>query len=186
MGCLSTCLGYELDANLDFDENGDGIRNDTYNTGAGWSPIGSDGDTYRADFDGGAYTISNLYININDATAGKRLIGLFAKLGADADVKNVGLPDADVTIVAANGHPIRAGALAGESLGSVAGSWSAGSVTAEGSAGGLFNQTGGLVGFMETTGEQGSVQPLQGDGHRQRDQGSPTRADLSDRARVVP
>ena len=31
MGCLSTCLGYELAANLDFDENGDGERNDNYN-----------------------------------------------------------------------------------------------------------------------------------------------------------
>ena len=35
------CIGYELTANLDFDENDDGTRNDTYNTGSGWEPIGS-------------------------------------------------------------------------------------------------------------------------------------------------
>ena len=47
-GCPDTgCNGYELTADLDFDENGDGNRNDTWNTGAGWEPIGifsDDGD----------------------------------------------------------------------------------------------------------------------------------------------
>ena len=33
------CRGYELSANLDFDENGNDKRDDTYNTGKGWRPI---------------------------------------------------------------------------------------------------------------------------------------------------
>ena len=35
------CLGYELTADLDFDENGNDSRDDTYNSGSGWEPIGS-------------------------------------------------------------------------------------------------------------------------------------------------
>ena len=41
------CHGYELITDLDFDENGNGVRDDTYNTGAGWRPIM--GKTYPED-----------------------------------------------------------------------------------------------------------------------------------------
>ena len=45
MGCLyRECVGYELDANLDFDTNGNGSADagDAYwNDGEGWLPIGA-------------------------------------------------------------------------------------------------------------------------------------------------
>ena len=41
-GCLNNlaCQGYELVQELDFDENTNGIADDTYNSDAGWEPIG--------------------------------------------------------------------------------------------------------------------------------------------------
>ena len=40
-GCLNnTCQGYELVQDLNFDENNNGLADDTYNSDAGWEPIG--------------------------------------------------------------------------------------------------------------------------------------------------
>ena len=128
MGCYDTddggmsiapsdCRGYELAAELDFDENGDGLRNDAYNQGAGWRPIM--GRTYdgwhdythgrfynvgpshlryarssfnlakmfRAVFEGNGHTITNLYIN---RPLGFN-VGLFGAVGPGAELRNVGL-----------------------------------------------------------------------------------------------
>ena len=122
MGCYDdaetppACRGYELAANLDFDENGNGARDDTYNSGVGWRPIM--GKTYpgygdlnwrsrfhlghepsysqvafnrakmfRAVFEGNGRTIANLYIN-RPETYG---IGLFGHVGPGAQLRNVGL-----------------------------------------------------------------------------------------------
>ena len=57
MGCKDSaaveaervCHGYELTTDLDFDENGNGLRDDRYTTGSGWLPI--IGKTYS--FNGG-------------------------------------------------------------------------------------------------------------------------------------
>ena len=41
VGCLNnTCQGYELVQELDFDENKNGMTDDSYNSDAGWEPIG--------------------------------------------------------------------------------------------------------------------------------------------------
>ena len=41
VGCLdNACQGYELAQDLDFDENKNGLADDTYNSDAGWEPIG--------------------------------------------------------------------------------------------------------------------------------------------------
>ncbi len=116
MGCpTSGCKGYELSADLDFDENSNGMRDDTYNTGAGWRPIM--GQTYvdpdywqrrffqgehdvhaadfpfnkakmfRAVFEGNGRTISNLYIN---RPTGYH-IGLFGYVAVKGVVRNLGL-----------------------------------------------------------------------------------------------
>lgn len=92
MGCPDTgCKGYELEANLDFDSNGDGkVTADDHNgaywgysfspqgyQNAGWWPIGwwpyrfsrdhasgyGKAYTYRAVFEGNGHTIDNLFIN---------------------------------------------------------------------------------------------------------------------------
>ncbi|WP_286219615.1 PKD domain-containing protein [Thalassotalea agarivorans] len=57
------CSGYELTVDLDFDENGDGLNNDTYNSDSGWQPIGELGAPLTGTFDGNNFTISNFYIN---------------------------------------------------------------------------------------------------------------------------
>ena len=89
--CPSICTGYELLlVDLDFDENGDGMRNDTYNTGSGWAPIGNS-PTFT--FDGNGRTISNLFINRGSADD----VGLFGTAGSSAVLRNVGLINADVT-----------------------------------------------------------------------------------------
>ena len=112
MGCvLSTCTGYELRANLDFDTDGDGTADsgdDYWNSGNGWDPIGgTSGGAYTANFDGnndtdatvdgGPYTISNLFIKRKDGN----YIGLFANIdagGNSREVKNVALVNVDIAV----------------------------------------------------------------------------------------
>jgi hypothetical protein len=60
------CRGYELVADLDFDTNGNGIideRDEYWNGGAGWLPIGDRRDPFYAVFEGNNHKILNLYIN---------------------------------------------------------------------------------------------------------------------------
>ncbi len=144
MGCPeSGCIGYELTANLDFDTNADGVvdsSDDYWNDGAGWEPIvryvdPGEGESrvthpFNATFDGGGHTVSNLFIN--RATDN---IGLFGVTGSGSEVRNVGLPSANVT-----GNQ-RVGALVGRvDSGKISASFSTGSVT------GTSNNVGGLVG----------------------------------------
>ena len=63
LGCPSGCVGYELTADLDFDEDGDGTKNDTYNTGSGWQPIGDSSTQFTATFEGNGHVIANLFID---------------------------------------------------------------------------------------------------------------------------
>ena len=72
-GSCSGCTGYELTADLDFDTGTAGDRTDDtyYNSGAGWTPIGSFAPTvtpYTATFDGKGHTISNLFIDQDTST----------------------------------------------------------------------------------------------------------------------
>ena len=137
------CRGYELTANLDFDTNGDGNVNasDAY---PNWTPISALGRTFH----GNNHTISNL------TTSGSgRERGLFARLGGSARVSNLGLVDFAVSrsTAASTGY---AGALAGDSLGTIAAvhvrggmiSVSASGATSDAHAGGLVGrQTGGSI-----------------------------------------
>ena len=137
------CRGYELTANLDFDTNGDGNVNasDAY---PNWTPISALGRTFH----GNNHTISNL-----TTSGGGRERGLFARLGGSARVSNLGLVDFAVSrsTAASTGY---AGALAGDSLGTIAAvhvrggmiSVSASGATSDAHAGGLVGrQTGGSI-----------------------------------------
>ena len=100
---ISTCAGYTLTADLDFDTNGSGTANagdDYWNAGAGWVPIVN----YATEFSGNGHTISNLFIN---RPTWER-VGLFHALAGSSYVHHVGLLDASVTA-----GP-RTGALVGE------------------------------------------------------------------------
>ena len=141
MGCpdsgdadaLGNCAGYELTADLDFDTNGDGSvdGSDTYSN---WTPIGG---SYTGDFDGNNRTISHL------TTSGSGHRGLFNTLATGSSVSNLGLADVSVNSVGS-----RAGALAGESAGTLtAVSVRGGTVAGSGTSGGLVGEqgTGGAI-----------------------------------------
>ena len=156
MGCRHyECAGYELDADLDFDTNGNGEADegDAYwDDGAGWLPIG-DPETqfrYNAVFDGNGHTISNLFIRWREAN----YIGLFRATGADADIRNVQL--AGVEVSGRNW----VGGLVGSNGGSISGSSAAGRVSGVGGIGGLVGYNSGSV-----SGSYSSV-PVAGSGAR--------------------
>ncbi len=96
MGCPTSggCTGYELRADLSFDENGDGqmtaAGDPTYwNSGSGWNPIGSISTLYTATFRGNGHTISYLYVNRSASG-----VGLFG--GASGLIESVGVVRANV------------------------------------------------------------------------------------------
>ena len=108
MGCPTGCQGYELTADLDFDDNGDGAvdRDDEYGN---WEPL----TEYKSTFDGQGHTIANLTISRTGSSG--EWIGLFAGLnGADAVIRSVGLLNPSVTVANTAG-PNNVGALAGQS-----------------------------------------------------------------------
>ena len=162
MGCATTCDGYELVADLDFDTNNDGrtdIAGDTYwNGGAGWNPIGQGSSSVRlpfqGEFHGNGHTISNLYINRNNADQTR--IGLFAHIGHPtansvwpALVRHVGLINPYVKNSVPNGQ-----ILAGDVGGLVGWVQPGASVVASYVQGGTVsggNYVGGLVGSNSGT-----------------------------------
>ncbi len=117
MGCPegAGCAGYELDGNLTL-------------TGK-WLPIGANGAGFTGTFDGNTSTVSGL-------TGG----GLFALLGADGVIRNVGIITPTINRPSFDRG---VGALAGENNGTISGSYvSGGTITASGKS----NRVGGLVG----------------------------------------
>ena len=66
-GCSSTCTGFELTKDLDFNNASSyrsGSINTAWTTGDGWQPIGTSSEVFfDATFNGNGYTISNLMIN---------------------------------------------------------------------------------------------------------------------------
>ena len=122
MGCpTGTCAGYELRADLDFDEDGNGVVTSTAPTAdryPNWSPIGV---TYTGTFDGNGHTISNMTI-LQDAG----WAGLFRVIGNGGEIRNLGMVNASVNaggdhtgIVAAlieNGAEVNAVYVSGGSI----------------------------------------------------------------------
>ena len=100
MGCADGCRGFELMADLDFDDPG------SYASGAvdrgwsrsdgdtGWEPIGARSPIYAffAPFDGNGHTIANLFINRPETDH----VGLFGYV-SHGPITQVGLTDVDVT-----------------------------------------------------------------------------------------
>ena len=138
MGCPSGgCTGYELgnDIDLDTDSSGDAGPADAYwNGGAGWLPIGAPGAPFAAVFEGNGRTVRHLYISRG---AG---VGLFGVTDASSVIRHVGLRD--VAVAGSND----VGGLVGSNAGTVAGSYTTGSVSGTG------ERVGGLAGRNQTTG----------------------------------
>ncbi len=138
--CDRTCIGYELMADLDFNDDASyqdlGNKN-SWTSGEGWPPI----DEFNVQFDGNGYSIRNLYINRSHEDT-RDNVGLFSKIDDEAHIRNIGIINARITGVD------RVGALVGENDGGkVSNSYATGTVTGDESIGGLIglNYNNGII-----------------------------------------
>ena len=163
------CTGYELTANLDFDTDGDGETyaisggavtvdaddtNNFFNGNAGWVSIGNDVTGYSGVFEGNGHTIDNLFIHLaTDASGTTARVGLFARLDAGGVIRGLGLTDPYVRRQTGSGARY-AGALAGESFGTIRATYAAGGeIVLADTAGSGGSHAGGLVGAIGSGGE---------------------------------
>ena len=129
----------DLEADYVLGNDIDASNTVSWNDGEGFVPVGQD-PNFSGLFDGRGYVIADLYIN--RPTESK--VGLFGHITGGAEIKNVGLMDANIT---AHGT---AGALVGYSLSSrVTNAWSSGSMTGTSS---VQSGIGGLVGVSKGRG----------------------------------
>ena len=106
-----------------------------WNDGAGWEPIGTEGEPFAGHFEGNCKTISNLFID----RSGEDFVGLFGYVAPGAEVKKIALMDVNLT-----GRDA-VGALAGKNQGEpISECLATGTVTGGGSGTG---GVGGLVGY---------------------------------------
>ena len=106
---------------------------------SGFNPIGDEGNPFTGRFDGRGRLIRDLHIGSSENRA-----GLFAVVGSDGSVLDIGLEDADVSSSHQDG-------LVGALVGSVAGGriergWAASGRTRATGSGGI---AGGLVGYLQ-------------------------------------
>ena len=139
------CIGYELNADLDFDTDGSG------SVGAGddypnWVPIATGTSSYTAAFNGNGHTISNMTINIS----GVSQAGLFGSTSGGT-LENVGLLDVSITARDSGAQFLSVGGLAGYRRGAVRASYATGTINT--TVGGVPTVTsaGGLVGYLGFT-----------------------------------
>ena len=135
-GGLLGCVGYELNADLDFDTDGSGEADagDTYwNSGAGWVPIGDSSDSFSsfaAIFEGNGRTITNLFIDSSEND-----IGLFGATRSGA-VSSTVIRNLEMVSVQVTGTD-NVGGLVGSNGGAVSGSYATGKVSGDDDVGGL-------------------------------------------------
>jgi uncharacterized repeat protein (TIGR02543 family) len=110
----------------------DNINLSSYSSGQGWEPIGTMANPFTGSFDGGGYTISNLFIERNDYYT-----GLFGYISYGGEVSNVNLEAINVT-----SSSYYVGGLVGKSYGTIDNC----SVTGNISVYGWFYPVGGLAG----------------------------------------
>ena len=166
-----TCRGYELERDLDFDIDASyrtATNKAIFSEGRGWRPIGTFERPFDAVFNANDHTIANLRID----RAHRDYVGLFAHIGANAKLENIGLADAymrgrsvvgalvgdnaDGTIIGSYtsnvatttlviGSGIRVGGLVGDHKGIIEhGSYTSGVVRGNRSVGGLVGYFRGL------------------------------------------
>ena len=171
-GGLVGCVGYELNADLDFDTDasGEAHAGDTYWTnGDGWVPIGDSTSGFSAIFGGNGRTITNLFIDSSEND-----IGLFGVTRSSAVIRNLEMVSVQVTgtdnvggLVGSNGGAVSAcyatgkvsgdddlGGLIGANLSDaiVLASYSTVQVTGDDRIGGLAGSNGGEVAAAYATG----------------------------------
>lgn len=131
MGCPgSGCTGYELTKNLDFNDSASyasGVVRSEWTGGSGWLPLGSHATPFGGIFDGGEYTIANLFIDRSDQS----YVGLFGE--NSGVVRQLGV--VDVQVKGAD----TSGGLTGANSGTITGSYVTGVVS-------CFRDSGGMIG----------------------------------------
>ena len=151
-GGLLGCVGYELNADLDFDTDGSGDADagDAYwNDGAGWLPIGDSSDSFSsfaAIFEGNGRTITNLFIDSSEND-----IGLFGATRSGA-VYSAVIRNLELVSVLVTGTD-NVGGLVGSNGGAVSGCFATGEVSGDDDVGGLVgdNLDGGSVSASYST-----------------------------------
>ena len=157
---------YELGQNINADEswgsgtdgcaNYDGSTVPETNACSGWVPVGTfetgkcDGETddvcFQGHLDGGGHVISSLYLNISGSS--KIYGGLFGYTGSQAEISNMGLTNASVTVTSSTSHSYSyGGGLAGSNEGTISNSYATGEVISSASASFSYSYSGGLVGY---------------------------------------
>ncbi len=116
---------YELLNNIDCSETS------TWNSGAGWQPIGNSMMPFTGNFNGQGYSITGLTINLPYSDE----VGLFGQIGTMASINNLQITSATIT------GKSRVGILAGNNFGSINKVYTSGSVT------GIDLYIGGLIGY---------------------------------------
>ena len=138
-GCPATgCNGYELMRSLDFNvaDSYQANRVDTtWTAGAGWQPIGSDGNRFSGLFEGNGYTIANLLMDRAESH-----LGLFSVLHTNGRIQNVGLLETEV-----EGDDSTIGSLVASNYGSIINSYATGNITDGESVGGLVGSNYGSI-----------------------------------------
>ena len=158
------CTGYELTTDLDFDTDGDGqtytisggaVTVDAGDTGnffdasEGWAPIGNNATGYSGVFEGNRHIIDNLFINVPNNSANdvaRERVGLFAKVDRGGVIRGVSLTDVYMNRERTGTGIVYAGALVGQSFGTVTASSATGEVRAIDAYASSSSQVGGLVG----------------------------------------
>lgn len=82
----------------------------------GWVPIGGPNSSqFNADFNGNGHQIMNLRIGSKDIPAAPTspFIGLFGNIGSDSEIKNLGVPDAEIYTSTTTTDSTLVGVLAG-------------------------------------------------------------------------
>jgi hypothetical protein len=134
LASMSSYLG-SANANVYFELANDiDLNVSPYNTGSGWTPIGSSSSStaFYGKFDGNGHTISNLYIN-----RASTHIGLFGYVYTGAVIQDVNVTNANITNTGQ-----RTGVLAGTTYTSTITN-----VAASGTVSTTGNYTGGLAGY---------------------------------------
>ena len=144
-GTAAPCTGYELKADLDFNDDAsyaDSSSNKaSWTTSTGWAPVGGNSNPFAAAFDGNGHAISHLFI----ARSSTDSVGLFGHThSSGALIRNLGLKAVNVT-----GND-RVGALAGRHYGTIRHCYATGTVSGA-------EDVGGLAGTNGLDNDQGSI-----------------------------
>ncbi len=120
----------------------DASSTSSWNSGAGFEPIGNDSNQFSGSFDGQGHNITGLFID----RPSQDDVGLFGYTTSQSKIENTGLVDQNVT------GSNNVGGLVGYNFGDVSYCYATGTVTGSNNAGGLVGYNKGTLNQCYTTG----------------------------------